>query len=304
MAPHLYAPGWSVVAVAALLAIAAVALHRRRHARADARACATCGRCTGNRGDGEMYETKRILNEYLAMHYAPPGDLLAYSFGPHDALDFPRRCAELCHEFARERSDARVLDVGCAVGGATFLLARWYETCIGIDYSQAFVDAASRLREAGSLDYDLVDCLELRRRATAVVDPRIDRRRVHFLKGDACALPTTLGTFDIVLAANLVCRLYDPVRFLHSVRGLVKPGGIVVITSPYTFSVDYTPRDRMLGGFMRDGQPVTGLDGLRDGLGPSFTLIARRDMAFFIRETARKNQWTVAEATVWRLRSA
>ena len=45
---------------------------------------------------------------------------------------------------------------------------------------------------------------------------------------DACAMPVTLGSFDAVLAANLLCRLPDPLAFLLRLGGadaLVKPGG-------------------------------------------------------------------------------
>jgi len=32
----------------------------------------------------------------MAFHYAPPEEYLTYSSGPKEALEFPRRCAELC----------------------------------------------------------------------------------------------------------------------------------------------------------------------------------------------------------------
>ena len=56
-----------------------------------------------------------------------------------------------------------------------------------------------------------------------------------------------------------------------------------------------------LGGYKdKDDKPVTTLEGLKQHLGSDFDLIEAVDMPFFIRETARKNQWTVAQATVWR----
>ena len=32
----------------------------------------------------------------MAFHYAPPEEYMGYVFGPKEALDFPKRCAELC----------------------------------------------------------------------------------------------------------------------------------------------------------------------------------------------------------------
>ena len=58
-----------------------------------------------------------------------------------------------------------------------------------------------------------------------------------------------------------------------------------------------------LGGFKdAEGKNVTGLDTLKRCLGPDFELIEDKPMSFFIRETARKNQWTVAHVSIWRRR--
>ena len=69
-----------------------------------------------------------------------------------------------------------------------------------------------------------------------------DRGRVRFYSGDACNLPMELGQFGMVLAANVICRLPDPMAFLNRLNDLVVPGGIVVITSPYSWSEQYTPK--------------------------------------------------------------
>ena len=45
---------------------------------------------------------------------------------------------------------------------------------------------------------------------------------------------------------------------------------------------------------------MTGKMTLKKVLSPAFDLVEEVDMPFSIRETARKNQLTVAEATVWR----
>jgi 2-polyprenyl-3-methyl-5-hydroxy-6-metoxy-1,4-benzoquinol methylase len=45
-------------------------------------------------------------------------------------------------DISGERGETLALDIGCAVGGATFELARSFSHVLGIDYSQSFVDAA------------------------------------------------------------------------------------------------------------------------------------------------------------------
>ena len=47
-------------------------------------------------GSSNPYEGNKMVNEYMAFHYAPPEEYMGYVFGPKEALDFPKRCAELC----------------------------------------------------------------------------------------------------------------------------------------------------------------------------------------------------------------
>lgn len=91
-------------------------------------------------------------------------------------------------------------------------------------------------------------------------------------------------------------RLPSPERFLAALPGLVRPGGQLILTSPYTWLPEYTAREKWLGG--RDGRKT--LDGLRTALEPAFSLRETKDLPFLIREHARKYQWSVAQASIWR----
>ena len=82
----------------------------------------------------------------------------------------------------------------------------------------------------------------------ATLPEGVDGSRVTFQQGDATALPEDIGTFDAVLAANLIDRLEDPGRFLASLPDLLNPGGQLVISSPYTWLEEYTPKSNWLGG--------------------------------------------------------
>jgi SAM-dependent methyltransferase len=117
---------------------------------------------------------------------------------------------------------------------------------------------------------------------------------VRYQQGDACALPADLGAFDFVLMANLIDRLPDPAACLSRARDLVAAGGWLVITSPYTWLEQYTPRDKWLA----TGDRGT-LAALGDHLAPHFTRRHVFDLPFLIREHRRKYQWSIAEASVW-----
>jgi putative 4-mercaptohistidine N1-methyltranferase len=191
------------------------------------------------------------------------------------------------------------LDLGCAVGRATFELARHCSAVIGIDYSHRFIEVARHLQQQGSIAYDYVEEGLLTTSAAAQVPAGIDRRRVTFEQGDAQALRPDLGQFDVVLMANLVDRLRDPSRCLSALPSHLRTGGQLILTTPCTWLEDYTPRSHWLGGFEQDGRPVKTLAMLQRVLEPHFTLARTLDMPFVIREHARKFQWSVAQATVW-----
>jgi len=247
----------------------------------------------------DFYETERALSEYLLFHYGLSAQTMPWSFGPVTALNYPARCVSECLDTVRLPAQARALDLGCAVGRATFELARHCSEVIGIDYSQRFIEVARHLQQHGSTSYAYAEEGLLTTPATAEVTAEIDRQRVTFEQGDAEALRPDLGQFDVVLMANLVDRLRDPSRCLSALPSLLRTRGQLILTTPCTWLDDYTPRSHWLGGFEQDGRPVRTLATLQAVLEPQFTLVRTLDMPFVIREHARKFQWSVAQATVW-----
>ncbi len=231
-----------------------------------------------------IYESEKLLAEYLLFHYASADEILPYEFGPRGALEYPARCVSEC-----VTKSGRALDLGCAVGRSTFELARTCREVIGVDFSRRFIDAATTLK-TGEIPFRRADEGDHSTPLVARVSAGIDRTRATFKVGDAMNLRADLGAFDVVLMANLIDRLSEPQRCLARLPSLVNPGGQLVITSPYTWLEDFTPRANWLS-------PT--LDGLQTALAPHFDLVATRDMPFLIREHARKFQWSVAQATVW-----
>ncbi|KAG2451483.1 hypothetical protein HYH02_004081 [Chlamydomonas schloesseri] len=276
----------------------------------------------GGKGDGEIqersttssagggaaaYETKKAVDEYLQFHFAAPTDLLPYANGPKEALNFTTRLAQLCErhcealrDFTGERGDAVALDLGCAVGGAAFELARAFPHVLGIDYSHHFVDAANYMKDKGFCEYEAVVEGDIKATCMAAVPADIDRTRVRFMQGDACALPADLAQLDCVLAANLLCRLPEPMAFINRCRSLIKPGGVLVLVSPYSWLKGWTDKSKWLGGYYKDGKPVRTYDTICAALSPDFELVASSDVPFLIREHARKFQWGCSNALVWK----
>jgi len=176
------------------------------------------------------------------------------------------------------------------VGRSSFELARKVPEVIGIDFSKAFIAAAKKLASTGEYPFRLNEEGNRTRPVRAVASSRKIRKRVRFRKGDALRLPK-LGTFDLLLAANLLDRVKDPQKLLLEVLPrLVRPGGLLLLTSPYTWTPEFTPRSRWL----RDSFPA-----IRKLLSPSFRLVRRQNLPFLLREHRRKFQLTFADATLW-----
>lgn len=246
------------------------------------------------------YETDALLSQYAEFHYGEEH---------YGVANFPKALAELAlAAFDRhaDRLPGHALDLGCATGRASFELARRFDTVTGIDFSARFINAGVKLQEQGSLRYTFPDEGELvfyRERKLADLGLADVARKVSFWQGDACNLKPTYTGYDLILAANLIDRLYSPRKFLGQVHERVTPGGLLVLTSPYTWLEDYTKRAEWIGGFKKDGESYTTLDGLKDLLGPHFELVeGPTELPFVIRETRRKFQHTVSEVTVWRRR--
>ena len=104
-----------------------------------------------------IYETDKLLAEYLLFHYGTAEEIRAPHPAPGAVLDYAVRCVAECVDVAALSSGACGLDLGCAVGRSTFELARICGSVLGIDYSQRFIEAAELLRRTGALPYARTD---------------------------------------------------------------------------------------------------------------------------------------------------
>lgn len=246
------------------------------------------------------YETNKLLSEYLLFHYGTPSEVLPFEFGPSGALNYPVRCVLECVVPELTGQQNRALDLGCAVGRSTFELAKHFRQVVGVDYSRRFIEAAEMIRTKRALAYERIEEGALRTPSLARLPEDVDPDRVRFEQGDAMSLRDDLGIFDVVLMANLIDRLSEPLKCLTRLPSLVRAGGLLAITSPYTWSEEYTPKALWLGGVKVDGDSRTTMEGLKLQLEGAFDLVFTRDVPFLIREHARKYQWSVAQASVWR----
>jgi putative 4-mercaptohistidine N1-methyltranferase len=248
-----------------------------------------------------LYETDQLVTQYLEFHYYD-----AASGGAADPLgvpNFPRACVEATIRHVPADRRERCLDIGCSVGRSAFEFARSFAHVDAIDFSARFIQSGVRLQHGDEVLYEIPTEGELTT-GRAISLERLGfgeaGRRVNFMQGDACNLKEIFTDYDLVFAGNLIDRLYDPSLFLDAIAGRVRRGGLLVITSPYTWLEEYTQKPKWVGGRREAGEPLTTFAGLTRAFAGRFDFLHRQDVPFVIRETARKHQHTVAEMTVWR----
>ncbi len=237
-----------------------------------------------------MYESDSAVSEYLEFHY---GD--EYLGVPN----FPAKIARIALSMSAGTQQKRALDIGCSVGRCSFELAKVFEDVTGIDFSARFVKNGLQMRDEGVVRYRVKsEGANFINKEAHIDEFGVDdecRRRVQFWQGDACNLKGHFTGYDLVVAANLIDRLYDPMKFLSSIHERLNAGGILVLASPYSWDERFTSKEKWLcderGSFAV----------ISDILSEHFVLIGEPlDVEFVIRESERKYQHTVSQVSVWK----
>ena len=241
-----------------------------------------------------MYEGDTAVSQYCEAHYGEP------FFGVEN---FPVRCAHICLELMRNRTRKRALDIGCSVGRASFELAREFDFVSGLDFSARFIRIAYQMQEKGVIRYELPvegEIVSFHERKLQDIGLSDIAHKIEFFQADAQNLKPQFSNYDLVLAANLIDRLSRPIHFLTTIHERINKGGLLVIASPYTWIAEFTKRENWVGGYRRDGEPHTTLDGLKELLSTHFNMVGPpREIEFVTRETSRKFQHSISQLTVW-----
>ncbi|MGA7279861.1 MAG: 5-histidylcysteine sulfoxide synthase, partial [Desulfocapsaceae bacterium] len=239
-----------------------------------------------------MYESDTAVSQYCEAHYGEP------FFGVEN---FPVQCAHICLALMSDRTRKRALDIGCSVGRASFELAREFDYVSGLDFSARFIRSAYQMQEKGVIRYELPvegEIVSFHERKLQDIGLSDIAHKVEFFQADAQNLKPQFSNYDLVLAANLIDRLSRPIHFLTTIHERINKGGLLVITSPYTWITEFTKRENWVGGYRRDGEPHTTLDGLKELLSSHFTMVGPpREIEFVTRETSRKFQHSISQLT-------
>jgi len=241
-------------------------------------------------------EIQEMLDNYMLMHWSEEHQrfdpLLTVQIAFPKVVNLSIACAELVKRFAIGRD--RALDLGCTVGRTTFEIATTFNEVVGIDSNSKLIDAARYLQQHGTLKYSRKDQGICKTTLIAMVDPSIDRHRIRFEVDDVCSLPLYLKDFDAVVLANVLCRLPQPsvcLERMQGANGLVKAGGILVITTSFDWLPQYTPSNNWINSVKEIGDILT-----------EFDLIHQEEIPIMIRKHRRKFKYIITLAMVYKRR--
>ena len=243
--------------------------------------------------DMDIYETDDLVAQYCEFQY---GDT---HFGVEN---FAIATAKLAAKYTIHTKKA--LDLGCATGRASYELAKTFDRVEGIDFSVRFVQVGAKLKDEGYVAFNVKEEGELsvsKKVSLAALGYEDLKEKVSFWQGDACNLKPNFTSYDLVMATNLIDRLYNPRLFLDTIDTRLNEDGILMITSPYTWQESSTEKEFWLGGYKdADGKKMCTIERLKEILLPKFDLLHIQDLEFVIQETKRKYQHTISQVSIWR----
>lgn len=247
---------------------------------------------------GDPYVSERDVTRACAAHWGAD---------PLGGENFYARLAAIAREAGAGRG--RALHLNGGAGRLVFELARDHQSVLGLDFSARFVRVGDALQRKGQVHYTLaadgdnVTYHEVRLDAFGFDDLR---DRVTFFQDNAANLQVKWGTFDLVVATDLLDNMPDPGAFLAAIDGFVNPGGLLVLASAWQWKRERTPREKWLGGFKDvTGENRTEAAALLEHLGESFErLEAKTTLRRSRPESARRVTVLDEEVSIWRRRGA
>jgi SAM-dependent methyltransferase len=147
---------------------------------------------------------------------------------PHDLPDLPTASHRSTNDVvyalveSRLRPDSVVLDLGCGMGHMSRRIGRWF--------SSRGIDPASRVM------------------ASDISKERFSAHEVRFIQMDARhALPIAEGSLDCVVSIEVIEHISQPYEFLDQCRRLLKPGGLLVFSTPNVGNLQSRVRSLFMG---------------------------------------------------------
>lgn len=219
---------------------------------------------------------------------------------------FAIRLAELADDLLKGKGDVRILDLNADTGRLAFELARKYNDVTALDFTARMIRIPIQLQEQGYVRYTIKDEGDLVfYRDIVLADFGLTEAKgnILFMQADAMNLKPNYSGYDLIIIPALLEELSDPLLFLSHIHPRLNENGHLLVASDYEWDPAKTPREKWPGGFKKDGEPVTSLDGIKAVLAPNFDLIADpQEVSRSVKRSSRLTENRSMQITIWRKR--
>lgn len=219
------------------------------------------------------------LSVYLDAHYGDRAE------PPPDGVGAALGMGALCERLAARATHqvARAVELGCSVGRGVATLAGGAALTVGVDLRLAALRQARRALAGERLSYlrRVVGRHYLRAELSL---PAVSG--VALVCGDALDPPLCPGGFDRVVALNLLDSVAAPPQLLSVMDALCRPGGELLVSSPYAWQSSVVVEGQRLGGADPAGALGAQLRG-GAGLEAPYEVEEEAELAWRLRRDAR-----------------
>jgi SAM-dependent methyltransferase/uncharacterized protein YbaR (Trm112 family) len=207
-------------------------------------------------GIGSTFDTERqYLSNYATDHWG------VFAGGPES------RALALLQRVSKD-FEGPILDLGCSTGRISVELAQSGKTVVGIDLHAGMLRMAARVLQTGRARWP--------RRRLGTAFERIDvpvplnTETVDFWVSDVTSLPFVAGQFGTIVSMNLIDCVPSAAEHIRHLAHLLRPGGRLLLATPYDWSPGASAPGDWLGGLGMD--PVPAEQQLRDLLQSYFEI--------------------------------
>ncbi|TNF23593.1 MAG: methyltransferase domain-containing protein [Deltaproteobacteria bacterium] len=182
--------------------------------------------------DAVSYEALAYLARYLPTVLAPEAALRV-------------AVRERLARFAPAQATLGV-ELGCAVGADLASLRAVCAEVIGVEASVVGARAAAALVRGEAVPR----LVRVEGRSFQSAPPVAGERLtdVHVVVGNALDPPLQAGCADVVMALNLLDTVVEPLNLLGQLDAVLRPGGLLLLASPFSWQDHVTPAEEQLGG--------------------------------------------------------
>lgn len=218
--------------------------------------------------------------------------------------NFSKQLSELIFNTVDFPENKHIIDFNADTGRLAFELATKFGKVTAVDFSARFVKMSIQLRDNGFIRYttkDQGDLVHFREVVLRDYNLGNGKDEICFFQGDVNNLKPNFTGYDVLVLPDILQDIAKPRQFLKSLLERMNPDTMLIIASDYDWDLKKTEHKYWLGGYKKDGEPVTPLDALKKTLNNDFTLHSEPvEMQLLLPQHSRKTVVKQMQITVWK----